>query len=163
MMSAEERKAYQTRLAELTAKHGGILTAEAVLEDAKHKASPLHDYFDWDVQKAAHQHWVEQARQLIRSVRVVITTETRTVSTVAYVRDPTLGGEVQGYRLTTGVRTDADLSRDVLVDELDRVVSALKRTEDLADAFGLAEEVHGLLADVERLRDRLVESAEEPA
>ena len=50
------------------------LNLHEVVKAAKDPANPLHRYFTWDVQKAAQQHWLEQARRLIRSVRVEITT-----------------------------------------------------------------------------------------
>lgn len=65
----------------------GRLTPEAVVEDARDPGSPLHELFEWNVDKAAMKHWMDRARTLIRSVEVVIRNERLTVSTVAYVRD----------------------------------------------------------------------------
>ena len=53
-------------------KTSGPLTAERVLDDASNVRSPLHKYFEWDNQKAAHKWRLEEARRLIRSVEVVI-------------------------------------------------------------------------------------------
>lgn len=50
----------------------GPLTAERVLDEATNKRSPLHKYFTWNDQKAAHKWRLEEARRLIRSVEVVI-------------------------------------------------------------------------------------------
>ena len=44
----------------------GILTPDAVVEDAAAKTSPLHSYFEWDNKKAAHAFRLDQARELIR-------------------------------------------------------------------------------------------------
>lgn len=48
----------------------GELTAEAVLEEAKPKAHPLHSRFCWDNAEAGHKYRLIQAEELIRSVKV---------------------------------------------------------------------------------------------
>lgn len=60
------------RLVELSEENNGQITTSLVLKDAKRKESPLHDYFEWDDTKAAHQHRLQQARMLIKRVNVVI-------------------------------------------------------------------------------------------
>lgn len=60
------------RIRELTVQHGGTLTAEIVVEDARATSSPLHDAFEWDNRQAAHEYRLEQARALIRCLRVVV-------------------------------------------------------------------------------------------
>jgi hypothetical protein len=51
----------------------GILTPAGVVAAAEPVDSPLHDRFEWDDAAAAYQYRVEQARELIRSVRVSYT------------------------------------------------------------------------------------------
>jgi hypothetical protein len=51
--------------------NGGELHPQAVVADARDAKSPLHRYFEWDDRKAAEAHRVDQARALIRSVRVI--------------------------------------------------------------------------------------------
>jgi hypothetical protein len=46
--------------------------AADMLADAKKPSSPLHKYFDWDVERAAEKHWLQRASYLIRSVAVEI-------------------------------------------------------------------------------------------
>lgn len=48
------------------------LTPEAVVTSASDPANPLHPAFDWNDQTAAHEHRLQQARQLIRAVHVQI-------------------------------------------------------------------------------------------
>ena len=48
------------------------LTAEAVLNDAKKKTSPLHELFEWDDEKAGDLYRLQQARFIINEVKVVI-------------------------------------------------------------------------------------------
>jgi len=56
----------------LEVKEKNGLTAEAIIEQAKKKNNPLHDFFDWDDTKAAHKWRLQQARVLINEVKVVV-------------------------------------------------------------------------------------------
>jgi len=49
---------------------GGALTPRAVVDGARAPASPLHAHFDWNDAEAAEKWRVEQARDLIRCIRV---------------------------------------------------------------------------------------------
>ena len=46
----------------------GLLTAEAVVADAKSKDSPLHQYFEWNQGRAAMMWRLEQARRLMAAL-----------------------------------------------------------------------------------------------
>ncbi len=48
------------------------LKPEHVLEDAEKQSSPLHDCFEWNDGKAAHEYRIWQARRIINSIQVVI-------------------------------------------------------------------------------------------
>jgi len=131
----------------------GELTTEVVLKDASDPSSPLHEHFDWDDKEAAHKWRTEQARRLIRSVRLVIhETETK-VRSVAYVRDPSKDQSEGGYVSTATLRTDKERARDALVYELQRAESALARAYDVSFALGLNHEVEALRARVGAVRE----------
>lgn len=49
----------------------GVLTPRVVLDEARDEAHPLHDRFEWDDGVAAEKYRLDQAHELIRSVRVV--------------------------------------------------------------------------------------------
>lgn len=57
-------------LASLTNENSGRLTPKAVIERARNPKNVLHKHFEWDDAKAAHSFRLEQARELIRIVRV---------------------------------------------------------------------------------------------
>lgn len=59
------------RLEKIKENSNGVLTAGAVVEDARMKNSPLHKQFEWDDSIAAQQHRLQQGRYLIRSIEVV--------------------------------------------------------------------------------------------
>ena len=160
VMSAETREAVRRRLEQIAAANGGRLTPEQVVEDAKRKDSPLHAHFTWDVRKAAHAHWIDRARELIRSVRVEIRTDTTVIQAVAYVRDPQAGGNEQGYVAVERLRTDKDLARDALITEFARVGDNLRRARELAAALDVADEVDNLIEQVVGLRRRVMQPPE---
>lgn len=49
----------------------GQLKTEVVVTEAKKVKNPLHPAFEWNDQLAAHEHRLNQARLLIRSIRVI--------------------------------------------------------------------------------------------
>jgi len=156
-MTPEQREAVKKRLIEIEEANGGRLTPDAVVRDAKRKDSPLHACFEWDVKKAAAAHWIEQARDLITSISIVVRTERTNVSAVFYVRDPSCKSSEQGYVSVTKVRTDADMAREVLVSEFSRVADMLRRARELAAALDAASEVESLLQTVVGLRQRFMD------
>jgi hypothetical protein len=48
----------------------GELTAQAVLDAARPKSHPLHSRFEWNDKAAGEAYRLEQARELIRKVRI---------------------------------------------------------------------------------------------
>lgn len=160
-MTAEQREAVREHLEKLAAENDGRITPEMVVSDARDKNSPLHDYFLWDTKKAAYQYWLDQARELIRSVRVEMRTETTTVTAVAYVRDPSIGHKDQGYVSVEKLRTDKDLARDALVQEFGRVGDMLRRARELAAALDAQGDVDDILERVTGLRQRFMEPSEQ--
>lgn len=151
-MTPEQREAVKKRLIEIEEANGGRLTPDAVVRDAKRKDSPLHACFEWDTKKAAAAYWIEQARTLITSIRVVVKTEHKNVSVVFYTRDPSCKSSEQGYVNVTRVRTDADMAREVLIAEFGRVADMLRRARELALVLDAQPQVDALLENVVGLR-----------
>lgn len=154
-MTKAQQDAIRARLAELETKGGGVLTPDMVIADARHDGSPLHAHFEWDDNKAAQAWRLEQARTLIRSVMLVVTTETSTLSVVAYVRHPDMASDEQGYTSTARIRTDKDRAHEVLTDEFSRAAAALRRARELAIVFGLQKDVDIVARKVEKLAKRI--------
>jgi len=75
-LSQSQADKYGGRIAKLQEKSSDkAITPEEVLEDAKKKSSPLHDFFDWDDMSAASAYRIDQARYLLRSIEIVIVQE----------------------------------------------------------------------------------------
>ena len=74
----EKQKMGNTKITKLKAliegvrlRHG-ILTPEILLNEAENPQNPLHKYFQWNNEKAAHEYRLIQARALIQRVTVKI-------------------------------------------------------------------------------------------
>lgn len=72
---------------------GRGLKAEDVVDDARSGRSPLHKAFDWDDKKAARQHRLNVAREILRSlvtiyVDVTKPNDKKTIRSFISLRDP---------------------------------------------------------------------------
>lgn len=137
------------RINEIAARNDGKLTAEQVYEDAKDPDSPLHGYFTWDLLAAARAHGLDVARRLIRGVLVVYKEERSTIRAPAYVRDPEMASDRQGYVSIARLRNDEDLSRAALVNEFSRAAGALRRAREIAAALSMKEQMQSMLEQIE--------------
>lgn len=69
---ARRAQAVGEALNEVAQENGGVLVPQDVVAKARTEQSPLHRYFEWDDRKAARAHRLEQAKELIVSVSIVI-------------------------------------------------------------------------------------------
>jgi len=74
-LSDEQAKIFGPRIAELMADRGGKLTPIELLEDARKKESPYHDFFDWDNDSAAEKFRIHQARYLLSNIVEIVIIE----------------------------------------------------------------------------------------
>jgi hypothetical protein len=154
MSMRELRPPVRAALLALSEVHGGRLEPDIVLEAARDERSPLHGEFEWDTEEAAYRWRLEQARALIRSVRVVVTVEDHEYSVPVFVRDPEMGVRKQGYVTLDRLKLQADVAREALVAEFGRVVAALDRARAVAIGLGLGAEVERMRDDALQLKRR---------
>jgi hypothetical protein len=148
--------AIKEALAAIAAGGNGILRPDSVVSAARAPDSPLHSHFEWDDTKAAAEHRLDQARGLIRTIKVVVTTNTFTAVAPAYIRDPRVSGKEQGYASLETLKDRTDNSAmDAIQGEFRRVVMAMQRLEGLAAAFGIGSEIAEIRTETMRLRDRI--------
>jgi len=105
----------------------GTLTAEAVVAEAANEWSPLHGHFEWDVETAAHEYRLEQARSLIRSVQVVLTApdgEDRRVR--AFVHTAMSPEGARAYRPIEDVAADTGATT-IFLEQLEREWMSFRR------------------------------------
>lgn len=102
-------------LKKLAVKNNGVLTVDAVLDEAQDESSPLHRHFEWDDSVAAEAHRRYQARVLIQKCRITLV-ESEPVHIRAFVSLPADRESGGGYRLTTEVMGDTELKAELLRD-----------------------------------------------
>lgn len=114
-MGARDQSAIRQELAAL--QQDGVIRPVDVVEFAKDPDTALHDCFEWDESKAAHEFRLEQARKLLRVFVTVDPVSNKSirafVSLTSDRKEP--GG---GYRATVDVLSDADMTRQMLSDAL---------------------------------------------
>src|SRR5262249_46820736 len=85
-----------------------LLTKKAVLQAAKNKNNPLHNWHGWgawDKNKASYKFWLQQAGELIKQYSVVVIPGREPVPMYVSVRADR-GNKDGGYRATTEVIKD---------------------------------------------------------
>lgn len=135
-------------LEKLKPKNGPILTDD-VIAHARKKSSPLHRYFQWDIDGAALAHWRETAGKLIRSV-VVIRKDSPPVRFMAHISM----AEEPGYYVIDDL--DAETMRVVEQRALKELAAWFKRYAEFARRAG----VYGFVQKAIRmLRKQTTESS----
>lgn len=123
-------------LQEISSANRGRLEPEAVWKAAKARGHPLHKHFEWDVQKAAEAHWTDQARGLIRIIRIEEPEQADPVRAFLSVRDET----GTAYRPTASIRRSADMQA-ALLKQAERDLDAFERRyRSLADICAIVVE-----------------------
>jgi hypothetical protein len=85
----------------------GVLTPRLIVEDARPETSPIHNHFEWDNAVAAEAYRLEQARDLVRSVRVSYTAPSgREEKTRAFVNLQREGAPSRDYTPVEEVAAD---------------------------------------------------------
>lgn len=121
-------------LAAISAANGGRLTPKSVVEKAANPRHPLHRFFEWDDAKAANAHRLEQARELIRIIRVD-DDDGKQVRAFFSIND-----RGTSYRSLTEVRQSQGLQELVLKSALKDLRAWEARYRDLTDACDLVRQ-----------------------
>lgn len=116
----------QDTLQEIYREHGR-LTAHIVLDEARDPAHPLHGRFTWDDSVAAERYRLSQARDLIRTVKIVYkaaTARTAERSVRAYHSVP--DGEGRSFRPVAEV-AESPFTLQLVLSEMERDWKLLKQ------------------------------------
>lgn len=130
---------------ELRAIHSrdGVLTCEAVVDAARPKNSPLHDYFTWSDSFAAERYRLIEAGRLIATVRIEYTPKkaTQVVYTPAFIPTGTSSeGKKQYYPVEEVTKNDF-LREKALADARREMENTRDRYSHLVDLLELSTEV----------------------
>lgn len=110
-------------LEKIAEEHKGELTPKAVVEVARTKTHPLHPHFEWNDNIAAEAYRLDQARNLIRIVRVEdASTDDGTARAFISIND----GDSTAYRPLDLIKKSADLQL-ALLKQADKELQAFER------------------------------------
>lgn len=126
----------------------GRLLADVVIDEARNPESPLHDQFTWDVDKAARQTWLREARELISSFHVSLTVRRTEYRVQEFVERPDKRSDHQGYTSIANIKSNKDLARDFLARELAVASTYVSKCQDFGEVLGLRDRVTGLADDI---------------
>lgn len=118
----------------LTALAEGELAPKAVVDAARSASHPLHAHFEWDDAIAAEAHRLEQARHIIRIVRVV-DEDASEGNTRAFLSVSDKGGT--SYRPMGDVKQSVDLQAAVLRAAARDLDAFQRRYRDLTDVCAI--------------------------
>lgn len=136
-------------------KDAGRLIPADVVDAARRPDSPLHSHFEWDDSAAAEKFRLDQARALIRTVKIEVTVREVPLQVCSYVRDPDADTADAGYRSVVKLRSEQDSARAAIVEEMKRVANAVRRAKSLAAVLGMTDEFTQIDAMVRTLSERV--------
>ena len=113
----------------------GRLTPDEVVNKARAKRSPLHQYFTWNNSKAAEKWRQEEARRIIR-VRVEVEVGEYVVEVPRFVRDSGATGYEQGYQSLDRAGMSKDTAKATYERELRVCRASLVRIVAISSFLG---------------------------
>lgn len=119
----------------------GGLTPQALVDESRADDAPLHDLFTWDDAQAAEMFRCVQARQIIHSIEVVATGDSKPVKAFVSLR---IGGTERRYQNTEIALSSPDSREMVLKEALSELRSferKYSRLAELADVMAAIREV----------------------
>lgn len=127
----------------------GRLHPKVVVDEARPKRSPLHDWFEWDQKKGHEMNLLNQARDLISSYLVTVRIHgggppVRTRQFVSLTTDRVSGG---GYRAIAAVLSDEEMTRQLLAD-------ALTELESFSAKYRKLEQLAGVMGEIDKVLER---------
>ena len=131
---------------------GEAIDAPIVVEKARNKKSVLHSYFEWDDSAAAEEYRLVQARELIRSLVVVVENKKQpdepiTIRAYEHVSMGDDASPKMAYIPITKVLCDDDLREQVITRLYNTIVEAEETTKKYEHLIGSLGRVRGKLAE----------------
>jgi hypothetical protein len=129
-------------LERISKRHGGELRPEEVVEESREPEAPLHPVFEWDDERAAELHRQEQARGLIRSVRVVYQdADDQPSQRIAYISVRTDPDSDRSYVSATRVMEEPELKNQAIADAISLLRGVQRRYRELTELEAVWEAI----------------------
>lgn len=130
----------------------GRLTAKKVVDAARDPHHPLHVRFEWDDSVGGEKWRLQQARQLIDGLKVVVTHGSISVAVPTYVQDPDRIGKANGgFVNLTAVPTSSQSAEDIVNLAARTALGHVARVESLAESLGLQKPVRTTQKSLQRI------------
>ena len=129
MFNDEKAQVYGEFLWKIREENGDVLTPDQIVDKAKSKNSPIHEFFEWDNTIAGEKYRLYQARNLIGRIEIIVESDGEEDQIRAFHNIRIQDGEEheQGYVTLRDVQTNKDYLKIVLGDALDEIKSWQKR------------------------------------
>lgn len=127
--------------------NGGSVTPRVVVDDAESDQSPLHTLFEWDNVKAADEFRLEQARNLLRSLTVIIPERpSHPVRAFVNIRQESPSGETESAytSIEVALRNPA-MRNQLLADATNELAAWRQRYRELEEFSRLFAEIDNQL------------------
>lgn len=142
----DRRKKIRNELRVIGSRCGG-LTPEAVVEFARDPRTALHGEFEWNDGAAAHQHRLQQARQVIQVFVTVLDNGAGKAKPMRVFVSVKRSGKSRVYEQTEQVVTDAQRRTELLS-------TTIARIEGIITSYPLVE-LDPVQRAVERVKSKL--------
>ena len=131
-----------------------------LVEEAEAETHPLHNDFEWDNTIAGHQFRLEQARAIIRSVRITTVYEDQIIIVPKYVSDPRPEREdPSAYVRLHALKRRSEDAKRVMMDEIARIEGAITRARAVSSVLGLRDDLDAIVAALAEVRRKMDDAA----
>lgn len=130
----------------------GELTPPVVVVEAANPRNPLHRCFEWDDTTAAKRFREEQARFLLRSIRVIVDYKGKKIEQPVYV-NVRIQGEDEGPQRSFYVRTTEGMSTKAYREYI--LKDALTYLEAAQHRWSMFDELKEVFEAIARLRKKI--------
>ena len=159
-LTDEDVAACRDRILELEQRHPeGVATPEAIIEDARKKNSPLHRYYEWDVDVAFEQYLLDRTRQIVTAIRYTVHYNQQTVKVRGFENIVTREG-VRGYKSVESIKSDDFYRKQTIEEALATIARFEQKYRDLMEFFGLASRLSTIRNKIEEGRATWENAAE---
>jgi len=158
-LSAADEKAAGKELKAEADRLDGPLKPEDVVRIAKKKKSVLHSLFEWDTDKAANEHWNNQARRLLRHVEIKKSPNAapKKLHNVRITNEDNGERVTRGYVSSEEVDKSIDWIEQVHTAAVKRVLASCERALDVPGVAKRHPEWKAIHKAVKALAEDLVE------
>lgn len=135
-------------VADLAEAHGGVCPPQMLVEASRSPDAPLHRLFEWDDTVAASAHRRQQARMVVRELRVVEMTDKGEQHLQAFVHVIRIEDDraCEGYRLTRLVVQSVDEYGQMLDEALAGLKAWRKRYNHLEELGSILSVIDHVIA-----------------